>query len=318
MSQETGDRTVIVRAPAKVNLQLSVGPKGDDGYHPLATVFQAVSLWETVIASLRDDGEITITVEIQQNADVPEGAIPLDETNLAVRAARAVAERYGASSGVDLRIVKGVPVAGGMAGGSADAAAALVACSEVWEVGATRPELTELAAGLGADVPFCLHGHTAVGLGRGDLLTPAMAKGELVWVLATQRAGLSTAAVYAEFDRALEAGDRISRDPQLDDDLMAALRRGDPGGVADRLSNDLQDAALALNPHVGRVLDAAREAGALGAVVSGSGPTVAALARSRQHGLAVAAGLTASQTADAVHVAMGPASGATIVAIGDD
>jgi len=318
MSQETGDRTVIVRAPAKVNLQLSVGPKGDDGYHPLATVFQAVSLWETVIASLRDDGEITVTVEIQQNADVPEGAIPLDETNLAVRAARAVAERYGASSGVDLRIVKGVPVAGGMAGGSADAAAALVACSEVWEVGATRPELTELAAGLGADVPFCLHGHTAVGLGRGDLLTPAMAKGELVWVLATQRAGLSTAAVYAEFDRALEAGDRISRDPQLDDDLMAALRRGDPGGVADRLSNDLQDAALALNPHVGRVLDAAREAGALGAVVSGSGPTVAALARSRQHGLAVAAGLTASQTADAVHVAMGPASGATIVAIGDD
>lgn len=318
MSQETGDRTVIVRAPAKVNLQLSVGPKGDDGYHPLATVFQAVSLWETVIASLRDDGEITITVEIQQNADVPEGAIPLDETNFAVRAARAVAERYGASSGVDLRIVKGVPVGGGMAGGSADAAAALVACSEVWEVGATRPELTELAAGLGADVPFCLHGHTAVGLGRGDLLTPAMAKGELVWVLATQRAGLSTAAVYAEFDRALEAGDRISRDPQLDDDLMAALRRGDPGGVADRLSNDLQDAALALNPHVGRVLDAAREAGALGAVVSGSGPTVAALARSRQHGLAVAAGLTASQTADAVHVAMGPASGATIVAIGDD
>jgi 4-diphosphocytidyl-2-C-methyl-D-erythritol kinase len=318
MSQETGDRTVIVRAPAKVNLQLSVGPKGDDGYHPLATVFQAVSLWETVIASLRDDGEITVTVEIQQNADVPEGAIPLDETNLAVKAARAVADRYGASSGVDLRIVKGVPVAGGMAGGSADAAAALVACSEVWGVGATRPELTELAAGLGADVPFCLHGHTAVGLGRGDLLTPAMAKGELVWVLATQRVGLSTAAVYAEFDRALEAGDRISRDPQIDEDLMAALRRGDPGGVADRLSNDLQDAALALNPHLGRVLDAAREAGALGAVVSGSGPTVAALARSRQHGLAVAAGLTASQTADAIHVAMGPASGATIVAIGDD
>jgi 4-diphosphocytidyl-2-C-methyl-D-erythritol kinase len=318
MNQKAGDLTVVVRAPAKVNLQLSIGPRGTDGYHPLATVFQAVSLWEMVAASLRDDGNITVSVECQPTAHVSEDAVPLDETNLAVRAARAVAARYGVTAGVDLRIVKSVPVAGGMAGGSADAAASLVACAEVWGVGATRPELTELAAGLGADVPFCLHGHTAVGLGRGDLLTPAMAKGELVWVLSTQNAGLSTAAVYAEFDRAIDAGDRIARDPQIDEDLMTALRLGDPVGVAERLSNDLQDAATTLHPHLERVLDAAREAGALGAIVSGSGPTVAALARSRQHGLAVAAGMTASQTADAVHVAMGPASGATIVAMGDE
>ncbi len=318
MSQETGERTVIVRAPAKVNLQLSIGPKGDDGYHPLATVFQAVSLWETIVASRRDDGEVTVAVDAQPTVSMPQGAVPLGETNLAVRAARAVAARYGVSVGVDLRIVKGVPVAGGMAGGSADAAAALVACSEVWGVGASRPELAELAAALGADVPFSLHGHTAVGLGRGDLLTPAMTRGELVWVLATQREGLSTAAVYAEFDRSIDAGDRIPREPQIDEDLMAALRVGDPGGVADHLSNDLQGAALTLAPYLRHVLDAAKEAGALGAIVSGSGPTIAALARSRQHALAVAAGLTASQTADAVHVAMGPASGATVVAVGED
>jgi len=313
MTKLEAPRIVAVRAPAKVNLQLAVGPRGDDGYHPLATVFQAVALWETVVATPRTDREITVTMDVQPTIHVPEGSVPLDETNLAVRAARAIADRYGATRGVDLRIIKGVPVAGGMAGGSADAAAALVAYSEALGVGATRAELDELAAGLGSDVPFALHGHTAVGQGRGDRLTPALARGEYHWVFAMQAAGLSTPAVYAEFDRQVAEGERLAVPPVLDEELMMGLRAGDASTVGARLSNDLEDAALRLAPHLAGVLDAAREAGALGAMVSGSGPTVAALARSRQHGLAIAAAITAAQVTDGVVVASGPAAGAAVV-----
>jgi 4-diphosphocytidyl-2-C-methyl-D-erythritol kinase len=313
MSAQDPPRVIAVRAPAKVNLQLAVGPRGDDGYHPLATVFQAVALWETVVATPRSDGEITVTMDVQPTIRVPEGSVPLDETNLAVRAARAIATRYGVTGGVDLRIIKGVPVAGGMAGGSADAAAALVACSEALGVGATRGELDELAADLGSDVPFALHGHTAVGQGRGDRLTPAMARGEYHWVFALQAEGLSTPAVYAEFDRQVAEGERLAVPPTLDDELMMGLRAGDAAAVGARLSNDLQGAALRLAPHLAEVLDAAREAGALGAMISGSGPTVAALARSRQHGLAIAAAITAADVADGVVVASGPAAGAAVV-----
>lgn len=318
MSASLPKRTVAVRAPAKINLQLSVGLPGDDGYHPLATVFQAVSLWETVVASARADDAFTVEVDPVPGIRVDLDGVPLDETNLAVRAARAVAGYFGVGRGIDLRIVKGVPVAGGMAGGSADAAAALVASAEAWDVGATRSELAELAAVLGADVPFAFHGHTAIGIGRGDLLTPAMTTGEFHWVVATQATGLSTASVFAEFDRSIDAGDRLVRAPELNPDVMAALRAGDPQGVAENLANDLQQAAIALAPYLTRVLDSMNAAGALGSVVSGSGPTVVGLARSRQHALAVAANLTAARVADAVHVVTGPSSGASIVASGSD
>ncbi len=310
-------RLVAARAPAKVNLRLAVGARADDGYHPLATVFQAVALWEIVVATPRADGEVTVTMDVQPTIHVAKDTVPLDETNLAVRAARAVMERYNVDAGVDLRIVKGVPVAGGMAGGSADAAAALVACSEAFGTGATRSELTEIAATLGADVPFALHGHTAVGRGRGDELTPALTRGEFHWVFATRAEGLSTATVYAQFDRSVEEGDREATSPTLDDELMMGLRAGDATVVGARLANDLQDAALVLAPHLSETLDVAREAGALGAMISGSGPTVAALGRSRQHALAIAAAISAADVADAVLVASGPASGAALVAVED-
>ena len=312
MNEASNANPVAVRAPAKLNLQLSVGRRAEDGFHPLATVFQAVSLWETVVASPRDDDQVTATVDA--HAGIHAEGVPLDEENLAVRAARAVAGRFGVERGIDLRILKSVPVAGGMAGGSADAAAALVACSEAWGVGANRSDLAALAEGLGSDVPFCLHGYTAIGVGRGQELTPAMTKGELHWVLATQDQGLSTAAVYSEFDRQVEAGDRLVREPGIDEDLMASLRAGDAAGVAERLSNDLQDAALALDPRLRDVLEAAKATGALGAIVSGSGPTVAVLARSRQQAVAVAAGLTAADVSDGVLLASGPVPGATILA----
>jgi 4-diphosphocytidyl-2-C-methyl-D-erythritol kinase len=305
-------RVVRVRAPGKVNLHLSVGPRRDDGFHPLATVFQAVDLYETVTASARTDGDVTIDIDTVAALTVEPGQIPLDDTNLAVRAARAVAERYGVTDGVDLRIVKGIPVAGGMAGGSADAAAALVACAELWNVGASREDMVELAAGIGADVPFALLGHTAVGLGRGDELSPAMTHGEFHWVFATQAEGLSTAAVFAEFDRQVDAGHRIAPEPRLNDDLMKALMAGDAHLLGEELANDLEDVALMLAPHLHATMDAARDADALGVIVSGSGPTVAALARSRQHSLAIAAHMSASKVADAVLTASGPASGTLV------
>lgn len=307
-------RSVTVRAPGKVNLQLSVGPRRDDGYHPLATVFQAVELYETVTATPTLGGDVTVSVRAQPTLAFDPASVPLDERNLAVRAARAVADAYGIEDGVRLEIVKGVPVAGGMAGGSADAAAAVVACAEAWEVGATRGELHDLCASLGSDVPFSLHGHTAVGVGRGDELSPAMTHGELHWVMCTQRAGLSTPAVFAEFDRAVEQEGVTVADPVLSQALMTALMAGDPHAVGEALVNDLQAPAIALMPRLRETLDSALDADALAAIVSGSGPTVAALARSRQHALAIAAHVTAVGTADAVLCVSGPAAGATVLA----
>ncbi|GGM30869.1 4-(cytidine 5'-diphospho)-2-C-methyl-D-erythritol kinase [Promicromonospora citrea] len=300
--------SVRVRAPGKVNLALRVGPVGPDGYHPLATIFQAVSLFEEVTATQVAPGSgISLTVSGPQAE-----AVPTDETNLAWRAAALLAERTGLAADVALHLTKGVPVAGGMAGGSADAAAALVACDTLWEAGVPRPELVEMAAELGADVPFSLLGHTAVGTGRGDLLTPAMTRGEFHWCFGTQRTGLSTPSVFRRFDEL--AGSRASTvDPADDAELMHALRAGDPVALGTALHNDLEPAALDLRPELAEVLEVATEAGALGVVVSGSGPTVAALARSRQHALALGAAWTAADVVDSIWCASGPAPGTQVV-----
>ncbi|GAB2456151.1 4-(cytidine 5'-diphospho)-2-C-methyl-D-erythritol kinase [Xylanimonas ulmi] len=297
--------TARVRAPGKVNLSLRVGPVQDDGYHPLVSVFQAVALYEEVTATQARPGSgLSLTVDGPQAV-----LVPTDETNLAWRAARLLAEHTGVEADVALHVRKGVPVAGGMAGGSADAAAALVACDALWETGVPRSDLLDLAARLGSDVPFCVLGHTAVGTGRGHLLTPAMTRGEFHWVFGASERGLSTPAVYARFDELTQGG---AAPVGLDDDtaLMQALRAGDPTALGAALHNDLQEAALSLRPELGRTLDIARETGALGAIVSGSGPTVAALARSRQHALAIAATWTAEGAADAVWTTTGPAGGA--------
>ncbi|WP_255371751.1 4-(cytidine 5'-diphospho)-2-C-methyl-D-erythritol kinase [Cellulosimicrobium sp. CUA-896] len=286
---------------------MQVGPLQDDGYHPLVTIFQAVGLSEEVIAHQVPPGAGTsLTVDGLQ-ADV----VPADATNLAWRAAEALARHVGIDPDVRLQVVKGVPVAGGMAGGSADAAAALVACDTLWETGLPRAELARLASGLGADVAFGLVGHTAVGTGRGDVLTPAMTRGEFHWVFAVQAEGLSTPEVYRAFDETVGG-----TEPELGDDtaLMQALRAGDAVGLGRALHNDLEAAALALRPELARTLAVAREADALGAIVSGSGPTVAALARSRQHALAIAAAWTAADACDSVWCTTAPAPGARVVA----
>ncbi|MCB2413364.1 4-(cytidine 5'-diphospho)-2-C-methyl-D-erythritol kinase [Demequina sp. TTPB684] len=306
-------RRVRARASGKVNLHLSVGPLADDGYHPLATVFQAVDLYETVTASNRPDGAIALTMEWSDTLAEWETPVPLDETNLAWRAAEAVRETYGIVDGVDLHILKGVPVAGGMAGGSADAAAALLACAELWDCGVTRTELHGLAVELGADVPFSLMGHTAIGLGRGEQLSPVMTHGEFHWVFALQSGGLSTPRVFERFDKMVALGEIAAREPAVNTEVMAALIAGDAARLGAALRNDLEAPALDLAPGLAGVIDTMEDAGALGVIVSGSGPTVAGLARSRQHALAIGAMITTAGVADAVVTATGPATGAVLL-----
>jgi 4-diphosphocytidyl-2-C-methyl-D-erythritol kinase len=298
---------VTVRAPAKVNLQLAVGPSGPDGLHELATVFHAVALFDDVVASAAE--EITVSLEH------PDPEVPLDGTNLAARAARALAEHTGVDAGVHLRLTKRIPVAAGMAGGSANAAAALVACDALWGTGLSRDELAELGASLGSDVPFALMGGTAIGTGRGTLLSPVLARGAFHWVFAVAEDGLSTPAVYRECDRLRERSGEPVPDLATDEALMSALRAGDAKALGAALSNDLQAAAVSLQPALAQTLGAAVELGALGATVSGSGPTVAFLVRSPEAALDVAVGLTAMGLCRDVKRASGPAPGAKIVKV---
>jgi 4-diphosphocytidyl-2-C-methyl-D-erythritol kinase len=296
---------VTVRVPAKVNLELRVGAPRADGYHELATVFHAVGLFDEVQATPAETG-IGITVEGSQ-AEL----VPLDGTNLAVRAAALVAEHVGIDDGVHLHVRKGIPVAGGMAGGSADAAAALLACDAVWRTGLSRDDLHALAAELGSDVPFALLGGTAIGTGRGERLTPALARGEYHWVVALADHGLPTPEVYGEIDR-LRAGTDVP-EPRVSDELMQALRAGDAPALGEALANDLQRAACALDPGLERTLAVGRQAGALGGVVSGSGPSVVFLTNGPEHALDVAVALTASGVAAGVRRTVGPVAGARIV-----
>ncbi|MFF8397604.1 4-(cytidine 5'-diphospho)-2-C-methyl-D-erythritol kinase [Streptomyces sp. NPDC016172] len=295
--------SVTVRVPAKVNVQLAVGAARPDGFHDLANVFLAVGLYD----------EITVTPadELRVSCDGPDAdQVPLDRTNLAARAAIALAERYGRSPGVHIHIAKDIPVAGGMAGGSADGAGALVACDALWETGASRDELLDICAELGSDVPFSLVGGAALGIGRGEQLTPLEVGGTFHWVFAMAGRGLSTPAVFREFDRLGEGTD--IPEPVASQELLAALAKGDPEALAAAVSNDLQPAALSLFPELADTLAAGRAAGALTALVSGSGPTTAFLVRDPESAAAVAQALVSSGACRTVRTASGPAPGATV------
>ncbi len=299
--------SVTARAPAKINLQLSVGSLRPDGFHGLATIFHAVSLYDDVTAT----SATGLTVSMVAAPGISLSGVPTDVSNLAARAALLLAEHTGHAADVHLAVHKGIPVAGGMAGGSADAAAALVACDALWGTGLRGTQLHALAARLGSDVPFALMGGTAVGMGRGEHLTEALARGRFEWVLALARGGLSAPAVYAECDR-LRAG-RVLPEPRVDDALMAALRSGNATALGPALSNDLQAPACSLLPRLRVTLEIGTDYGALGALVSGSGPTVAFLARDTEHALDLAAVLEASGICAAVRRASGPAAGARVV-----
>jgi 4-diphosphocytidyl-2-C-methyl-D-erythritol kinase len=327
---------VTARAPAKVNLQLAVGPARAHGYHDVVSVYHAVSLFDEVTVAPAEHDSVSVTGE---GAD----SVPVGDSNLAVRAAAELLQAVGPgakdSPGLAIRINKRIPVAAGLAGGSADAAAALVACNELWRTGLSQAELCELAANVGSDVAFGLVGGTAIGVGRGERVTPALAAGTYHWVLAFATGGLSTAQVYAACDRIRSARrgsagsgaaaakpsgrPRSGRTgtaalpgpPALDKRLMAALRSGNPAEVGPLLANDLQQAAISLRPDLRRALAAGMEHGALAAIVSGSGPTCAYLAMDARHAAALAVALAgAGVCRTVVHVA-GPVPGASVTGI---
>jgi 4-diphosphocytidyl-2-C-methyl-D-erythritol kinase len=303
----TNNGSVTVRVPAKVNLQLAVGPREADGYHNLVSIFQAISIYDDVTISKTAPGS-GITIEI--TGDHTHG-VPGNSTNLAVKAAQLIADEYDFAVDIHIAVNKSIPVAGGMAGGSADAAAVIVGLNELFDLEMSREEMLEFGSQLGSDVPFMITGGTAIGQGRGDQLTAALSRGTYHWVLALSTVGLSTPAVYQECDR-LRAGLDIAA-PQTSDALMQSLLSADPKAVGLALQNDLQSAACSLRPALTLVLDVGEEYGALGAIVSGSGPTVAFLVGDEEQGLDLAVALTSSGVVGSVARAYGPVPGAKVI-----
>lgn len=296
--------TVRVRVPGKVNLALCVGETDDEGYHELGTIFQALSLSDEVTAQVAPAGRFRLAFR-------GEGAafLPVDDTNLAMRAAKLLAATYDVKhAGASLVVRKRIPVAGGMAGGSADAAATLLACNALWGCGASLEELRDLGSALGADVPFLLLGGTALGTGRGDELMPVITRGTYHWTLALSHSGLSTPAVFREFDRL--SGPLSTAVPEA---LLHALAEGDVAGVGAALVNHLQDPAIRLQPTLASTLQIGLDAGALGAIVSGSGPTCAFLTASPEAAALVEEALTVFSGVRAVRQAHGPVTGAQVV-----
>jgi 4-diphosphocytidyl-2-C-methyl-D-erythritol kinase len=300
-------RGVIARVPAKVNLQLSVGPLGSDGYHEVITVFQAISLFDDVSVATAPVGNgLTIDISGQTSSGVP-----VDSSNLAIRAADLMIKTYDLPTDLVIKLKKEIPVAGGMAGGSADAAGVIVGLDSLFELGLSRDEMESVGSKIGSDVPFSICGGVAIGSGRGDQITPALAKGNYFWVLALSGQGLATPSVYQECDR-LREGLSIAT-PQVSEPLMQALRAGDAKALGKSLSNDLQSAACSLRPALRLVLDVGVDYGALGGIVSGSGPTVAFLVSSDEHAMDLTVALSASGVVSSVVRATGPVPGARII-----
>ena len=299
----------VVKAPAKINLQLSVGAKGDDGYHDLATVFQAVSLYDEIKVTHGENGS---GITLRFSGDNPHIAnLPTNNKNLAYKAAQLFAQRKKVSLDLVIEIRKQIPIAGGMAGGSANAAGVLVALDSLYETKMTKDELIMIARQLGSDVPFSLTGGTAVGTGRGDRLTPALARGTFHWVLAYSSQGLSTPAVYEECDRLRQGF--AQRQPRVNEELMHALSSGDPVSLGKSLVNDLQAAACSLRPALKLALSAGMDSGAIGALVSGSGPTVAFLAKDEEAAIDLAVALSSTGAVSQLGRAHSPVGGPKVI-----
>ena len=295
----------VVRVPGKINLQLSVGPLQADGYHGLATIFQAVSLYDEVKISRSDEEGIRISAEGRHEF------LPLNQENLAYKAAAMMMKEFELKGGIEISIKKEIPISGGMAGGSADAGATIVGIDHLFSLGMKRDAMERLGATLGADVPFTISGGTAIGTGRGDQITPVLARGTYNWVLALSSSGLSTPAVFKECDR-LREGLQVSQ-PHVSDKLMQALGSGDSVALGAALSNDLQAAACSLKPALRLILDVGMDYGALGGLVSGSGPTVAFLAENEEQALDLVVALTSSGVVGNVHRVSGPVPGARVI-----
>lgn len=297
---------VTVRVPAKINLHLAVGDGRPDGYHDLVTVFQALDMYDDVAVARAIPGAIEPGVVLLGDADP---GVPTDTSNLAWRAVETLARRADRDPDVRVSLRKSIPVAGGMAGGSADAAGALLALTGLWQLDLGREALLEVAAEVGSDVAFALHGGTALGTGRGERLVPVLSRHTFHWVVALQDHGLSTPTVFGELDR-LRAGTTSPRRVGDVEPVLEALASGEPRSLALLLGNDLQAAAVSLDPALRRTLRAGVDAGALAGIVSGSGPTCVFLCPDADAGVRVAAELSGVGVCRTVRVARGPVGGA--------
>lgn len=298
------DDVVLARAPAKLNLHLGVGPLRKDKFHELLTVFCALSISDEVVASESDGLSLGVTGEGVKD-------VPKDKRNLAWQAAALLAKQAGIDPDVHLEIRKAIPVAAGLAGGSADAAAALIACDALWQTGADREDLVALGAQLGSDVVFSLTGGLSLGTGRGERLSPVLASGKWHWVLAIAKSGLSTADVYAELDRIRAGQDDFEL--QTPTDLMNALRSRDLDLLAGSLSNDMEPAAISLMPSLRQTKRAGLDEGARAALLCGSGPTYAFLVQNEDDAVDVAARVAGAGVCRTVRTATGPVTGARII-----
>jgi 4-diphosphocytidyl-2-C-methyl-D-erythritol kinase len=296
---------VKVRVPAKINLHLGVGPLREDGFHELATIYHAIALFDELTARPADSLALTMDGE-------GAGTLALNDTNLVIRAVKTFAAVTGRAPHARLHLRKQIPLAAGLAGGSADAAATLVACDALWGTGFSREDLASVAATLGSDIPFLVLGGTALGTGRGETVSPVLAPGNAWhWVVAVADGGLSTPDVYRELDRLREAG-TAPASVGVPDEILTALRQRDPAVLAKCLGNDLQAAALSLRPGLRETLAAGTAAGALAGLVSGSGPTCVFLCRDAPHANSLAADLDAREVCRAAGVAHGPVPGARL------
>lgn len=300
--------SVTVRAPAKINIYLGVGKVRPDGFHPLETVYQAVSLYDDVTVTSADEWSV---VTMTDDGHVDGGEVPDDDSNIAIRAGKALVAHHGVDRRAAIEIRKSIPVAGGMAGGSADAAATLVALDRLWNLDTTDDALLAIAADLGSDVPFSLVGGTATGTGRGEIVTPVEDNGAWWWVVVFNDEGLSTPSVYGAYDL-LEGGEH---DYRIRPPLLDVLRAAEPGppGIEMFLYNDLEDAAFYLRPDLQATAEAALECGASYALLSGSGPTMLALAADAEDARAIA-GRLLGRGYDRTAVVHGPVAGAHVVA----
>jgi 4-diphosphocytidyl-2-C-methyl-D-erythritol kinase len=298
--------SITVRAAAKINLLLGVGAPRPDGFHTLVTVYQAISLYDDLVVQAPAD--LSVETEVAHYIDAAH--LPAAGDNIVDRAAAALAAHHGRAVGAQVRIDKSIPIAGGLAGGSADGAAALVALDRLHDLGTSDADLLALAAGLGSDVPFALVGGTALGEGHGEVVTPVDDAGSWWWVVVPSTNGMSTPAVYRHYDE-LRPDAPIVPDPP--DKLLAALASGYAGQLAEALHNDLERAAFDLRPDLAALVAKGLAAGALRGLVSGSGPTVVFLCASAGHARSVAGVLSAVRDQRVVLVAHGPVAGAHVV-----
>jgi len=300
--------TVTVRAAAKINLHLGVGAVRPDGFHPLATAYQAVGLYDDVLVADADSWSVTVT-----GADhVALAEVPQNEDNIAIRAGLALTAHHGLDRAARIEIHKGIPVAGGLAGGSADAAATLLALDRLWDLRTSDEDLLRIAGELGSDVPFALLGGAATGHGRGEIVEPITDNGAWWWVVVGNETGLSTPAVYRHFDELNARTGTAATDPEIPADLVTALRTGDVDLLALSLGNDLQRPALDLREDLRRTFDDGADAGALATLLSGSGPTVLLLCRDAEHAREVA-GAMLSKGHEHCWAVPAPVAGAHVV-----